>query len=380
MTDQTPEPWDPPPGGPPAETEATLPAAAPAPDFIGQSTHIEATRAAAEVVTAVRAAKALPRDLGQVRRDLRASCQSEQLAAVAFYSYNRGGNVSGITVHLAREIGRCFGNFDSGWAELDRDEPRGRSEVMAWAWDMEKNTRRQLRFIVPHRSYVGKDQDPMETLRDIYEGVANQASRRERSVILSLVPQSIVAEAEMLCRQTLEKGPKGVTVEQRRTRAVDAFRALGVGLEQLEAKLGRPLDGWDQFDLAELTVLAAALSRRQTSVAEAFPAPVSIDDLPLSQAPPAQAEPGTGPGDTGDPEPDPPATEPPRPPGDSPDPTEDDIRVHLRARKVKVGDAIRHAQRDLGYGGGVATVDDIAADPECARLVLAWADEREAAR
>ena len=46
---------------------------------------------------------------------------------------------------------RCFGNLDYGIKELERSDALGRSEMLAFAWDIENNVRAELSFIVPHK-------------------------------------------------------------------------------------------------------------------------------------------------------------------------------------------------------------------------------------
>jgi hypothetical protein len=103
-----------------------------------QGTAVEQSRAVAEVAAAVRVAQDNPRDIPRAIAQMEQACRQSALANRAFYSLPRaGGRVEGSTVHLAREIGRCWTNIDYGIRELRRDDEAGVSEMQAWAWDQE---------------------------------------------------------------------------------------------------------------------------------------------------------------------------------------------------------------------------------------------------
>src|SRR5687767_8078344 len=121
-----------------SSTEVALPSdqvAAKRAEFIGQATAVEQARAVAEVQAAVIVAQKVPRDIAAVVAAMRESCDQPGLADRAFYKYPRGGqSVSGPSVHLARELARCFGNCQYGIIELRRDDLGKYSEMQAWAW------------------------------------------------------------------------------------------------------------------------------------------------------------------------------------------------------------------------------------------------------
>src|SRR5262245_12533080 len=97
--------------------------AVPTPGFLGQATAIEQSRAVAEVQAAVIVAQQRPRNVNAAVNEMRAACQQPGLAERAFFRYSRGGGqVSGATIHLARELARCWGNIQYGIAELRRDD------------------------------------------------------------------------------------------------------------------------------------------------------------------------------------------------------------------------------------------------------------------
>jgi hypothetical protein len=283
--------------------------------FGSQATRIEALRAAAEVAAQVQAAQMVPRTMRRAISGLRQSCGQPTFADKAFYRYPRGQTsdgrtnyITGISVYLARELARLFGNCQYGIAELSRDDNAGMSEMNAWAWDVESNTRSSISVLVPHIRYktgnrkTGPIREPLIDPRDIYENNANNAARRLRQMILAILPPWYVAMAEDLCRDTIagvgaEKDGVPVPLEVRLSDAADGFsNRWGVRLDQLEAKLGAPFAKWVQQDLATLRILFRSIAGGETTVEDEFAPAAAVTDAELAaqaaarapQAPPAK--------------------------------------------------------------------------------------------
>lgn len=265
-----------------------------------QATNVEMTRAMAQVQAAVVSAKNYPRDAALAHRRVLDACKQMGLAQRAFFRYSRGGTpITGPSVHLARTLAQCWGNVDFGLVELDRDDDRGVSEMLAYAADLETNTRSSTTFLVPHVRSAGGDIKSLTDPRDVYETLANNGARRMREMIFAVVPAWLVEEAKEACNATL-RGGGGVPLAVRITKAIDAFAVgYGVSSERIERSLG---DGtnpklsatWDEYDVAKLLTIHQSLKNGETSVDEEFP-PVRItgddvaaqhdDDAPVTRAP-----------------------------------------------------------------------------------------------
>lgn len=249
---------------------AQMPAAT-GPDRVGQSTAVEQSRAVAEVQAAIYVARQFPRDIGRSRSAMQAACGTMALAEKAFYKFPRaGGSVEGSTIHLAKTLAQSWGNIQYGVSEMRRDDSYRQSEMQAWAWDVEANTRHVLTFIVPHAKFANKKVVQLEDLRDIYENNANNGARRLREAIFAVIPDFFIDEAEDLCRETLHKGD-GRPIEQRIEGAVGVFKGLGISEERLEQKLGRKKAQWTGADIAQLLITHKSIDRREIAVDEAFP-------------------------------------------------------------------------------------------------------------
>ena len=258
---------------------------APVPARIGQGTAVEQSRAVAEVAAAVQVAQACPRDVTTSAGEMRRSCAQSRLAERAFFRYNRGdGTVTGASVYLARELARCWGNVQYGLVELRRDDEHGQSEMQAWAWDVQTNTRASTTFIVPHARDVKGGRKPLEALRDVYENNANNGARRLREQILALLPQWFVEEAKDLCLETVKSG-NGKPIEQRVADALRGFEGLGITRDQVEKRIGFPCSSWTAQDLASLTVIFRSLQRGEIRAEDEFePARLTLADV-THQAP-----------------------------------------------------------------------------------------------
>lgn len=271
--------------------------AVPTPTVIGQHTAVEQARAVAEVAAAIQVARQFPRELDRVREEMTLECSDYELAREAFYAVQNRGN--GPSVHLARALARIWGNFQSGVNEMSRDDEAGRSEVQAFAWDCQTNNRTSRLFIVPHQTMKtidGKKQRvAILDLQDVYANNQNVGARALRECIFGALPKWLVNEAERLCRGTLEAGPEGQSIEDRRQVAVDEFNRGNVSKAQLEKRVGKSFEAWTPQDVAQLEVLFDSLRRGETTREEAFgddPARVTAAVITgQGQAAPASAGP-----------------------------------------------------------------------------------------
>lgn len=265
---------------------------------LGQHTAIEQTRAIAEVQAAMLVAHQYPRNVQAAIREMEESCKIQALAERAFYRFPRGGaTVSGRSVYLARELARCWRNVPYGIAELARDDDHAQSEMLAWAWDLESNTRITNSFIVPHKRDKRGGPELLTDLRDVYENNSNMGARRLRECIFAAMPPWFVEQAAELCAATLQHGG-GKPLAQRIREALDRFREIQVSEDDIERKLGRPTGKWDAQDLAQLHVIYTSIRRGEVQRDDEFPPPtVTAEEITGNAARVAEPTPAppTGP-------------------------------------------------------------------------------------
>ena len=161
-------------------------------------TEMMISRQAQEVQAAMVIAKRFPRDEVDSYNRIMQSCKRRSLAESAMYEYPRGGTkVTGPSIRLAESMAQNWGNLDFGITELE--QKNGESQVMAYAWDLETNTRQVKIFSVPHIRSTKKGNVPLTDPRDIYEMVANQGARRLRSCILAMISFAFLNSLRSSC-------------------------------------------------------------------------------------------------------------------------------------------------------------------------------------
>lgn len=222
---------------------------------------IAQSRAAQETQAAMVIAKRFPRNEEQAIQRIQRSCQRKSLAEVACYAYPRGGTtVTGPSIRLAECLAQNWSNMEFGVVELE--QKNGESTVLAFAWDLETNTRETKVFQVKHERRVGKGDnfriDVLTDPRDIYEMVANQGARRLRSCILGVIPGDVVDIAVEQCEKTLASGSVEPLLDRVRKMAA-AFADYGVTVIMLERRLGHKLDATIEQELVNLRKIYTSL-------------------------------------------------------------------------------------------------------------------------
>lgn len=208
---------------------AAAPAAATAP----ASQAADSSRAVAEVQAALMIARMNPRDQRAAMDRILNACTRKTLAEKAIYAYARGGSqIEGPSIRLAEAVAQQWGNIQFGIRELSN--AGGKSEVQAFAWDVETNTRREVTFSVRHFRSTRSGGYKLEDPRDIYELIANQGARRLRACLLAVIPGDVIEAAVAQCSATLnataDVTPEGIK------KLCDAFAAVGVTKAQIEKR------------------------------------------------------------------------------------------------------------------------------------------------
>ena len=247
-------------------------------DNINQGTvAIEASRAIAEAQGKLVIAKRFPRNEVEAYAKAMEACQRITMAEKAFYSFPRGEQtVEGPTIRFAEELARCWGNIDYGIKELSQDD--GKSEMQAYAWDLETNAQSVQNFTNLHQREVGKKMQSLTSLRDIYENNANMATRRLRSRILAILPSWFVEDCVAECKRTLA-GQNDTPLIDRVKKMVVQFAKLGVTQEQIEKRLKRKVDSMNADDFVEYIGIYNALKQGESKISEWFEAEKEATEL-----------------------------------------------------------------------------------------------------
>ena len=211
------------------------------------SVAIESERAIAEAQGKLTLAKKFPRSMTAAISDFLEACNSPAFAATAFYSVpNRG---SGPSIRFAEEAARCYGNFVYGHRELSRGD--GKSEIVVYAWDMEKNNESPRQITVMHILDTKNGPKKLVDQADIDNKIANVASKQMRGRILALMPKHMIAAGIEACKRTLAGGGEK-PISERILGMSQAFGRFGVTGVHLTAHLGHGIDDTTIDELADL--------------------------------------------------------------------------------------------------------------------------------
>jgi len=251
-------------------------------------TEIAMARVQQEVQASIAIAKRFPRNRNDCRDAIVANCSRLSFCVDpkdgtyrAIYKYTRGKQVVGESIFLAQEMALVWGNMTYGFRVLE--QTRMESVVEAFAWDMETNVKATRVFTVRH--VIGKTNPQTKQVEDhlltdarsIYETVANQAQRRVRACILSLIPRDIRDEAMSKIQETLS-GDK-TPLPEKIKRCIEEFSKLNITQNMLEKHIGRPMKQASEWDIISLRAAYSAIKHGIHEASEYFPdaAPVEGD-------------------------------------------------------------------------------------------------------
>lgn len=239
---------------------------------------IEASRAVAEAQGKLYIAKAFPRNETKAYSSVMEVCSRYGFASKAFYAFPRGKEtITGPNIRFAEELARCWGNVDYGIKELSRDS--GKSELQAYAWDLETNTQSVQNFTNPHQREVGKKMVSLTSDRDIYENNANMAARRLRARILAILPAWLVDAAIDRCKKTVAAGEKGMILIDRIRVLVQMFGKFGVTQDQIEKRLKKKVDAMSEDELAEYVGIYNSIKDKDSTAVSWFGTEEKAADL-----------------------------------------------------------------------------------------------------
>jgi hypothetical protein len=231
------------------------------------SMDVESSRAVAEVQATVLVAQRFPRNPRESMDLILNECCRLSLAEKALYTYARGGtDITGPSIRLAEVIARNWRNIDFGIKELS--QKNGESEMMAYAWDLEKNVRQVKAFTVKHMRHTRKGSYSVEDPRDIYEMAANSGARRMRACILGIIPGDVVDAAVSQCEETLRA--KADTSPEAVKKMVEAFAAFKVSKEMIEKRIQRRMDTITPAQIIALRKIYTSMKDEMSTAADWF--------------------------------------------------------------------------------------------------------------
>jgi len=228
---------------------------------------IQSSRAIQEVRAAYMMAQQFPRDENRAFSNVMIACKRKRLAECAEYEFPRGeSRVVGPSIRLAEMLAQYWGHISTGFLEVE--QRKGWSTVMAYAVDLQTGSRAEKSFQVEHVRHTKQGRYALSDPRDIYEMVANQAMRRVRACILSILPGDLVEAAIEACRTTMrdQKTP----FADRLKSMLDAFEKQGVTVKMLEDFFGMNASAFGENQLARGRRMFQSLADGISSKEEMF--------------------------------------------------------------------------------------------------------------
>lgn len=245
------------------------------------TTEMVVSRQAQEVQAAMVIAKKFPRNEYESFNRIMKACQRKSLAEKSMYEYPRGSErITGPSIRLAEAMAQNWGNIDFGIIELE--QKAGESQVMAYAWDLETNTRQTKIFSVPHIRSTKKGQVVLKDPRDIYEMVANQGSRRLRACILGVIPGDVIESAISQCEKTLIGDNKEPLEDTIRAAAATLEKEYGVTVPMLEKFIGCKIESFTMQNLIRLKKVYVSLKDGMAKREDYFEMLPPVDDAEIT--------------------------------------------------------------------------------------------------
>lgn len=208
-------------------------------------------------------ARQFPRNWEKVEHDVVRAFSIRTLAAKAQYKYPRGNQeIVGKSVVTARAIAPIWGNVSYGCKVLDATEDQ--ITLRGFCVDYETNSEKiaddVVKMLIQRKDKrSGRTEWVKPDERDARELISRRGAFLERNAILITIPDWVsdlaVETANRtlteVARKDLQRDPK-VQIQN----VIETFARFGVSAEQLETKLGHPLDRVSPEELADLRNVA----------------------------------------------------------------------------------------------------------------------------
>lgn len=245
--------------------------------------HVEAQRSIAEVQAALTIAASRPRNEKRSIEKIENACQRPALAEMAEYVYERGGTeITGPTIALMEVIANAWGNISFGFRELSNSGSH--SEVEAFAWDLESNTKRTVVFTVKHQRHTKKGNYALTDPRDVYENLANYSQRRVRACLEAVIPPDVVEMARIQCNATMNESAEVTAISIQKLLA--SFAGLGVTREQVEKRIQRRIESIQPAQFVRMRQIYKSISDGMSKPSDWF----EIEEVKAIEAPKTPAE------------------------------------------------------------------------------------------
>jgi len=214
---------------------------------------LESAKVTAQVQAALVIAKKFPRNELAAHTRIIDACKRYPLAEQSMYAYNRGSQqITGPSIRLAETLCKNYGNISTWSDEVEQGEDF--SKINVGAWDLETNYIDSKTVHVPHYRDTREGKKRLTDGRDVYEHVANMASRRKRVCMINVIPKDLVDAAIDQCEKTFADGPEKnkLPLIDRIKNMLVGFKEFGITQEMIETRVGHKADAIAQAEFVAL--------------------------------------------------------------------------------------------------------------------------------
>lgn len=231
-----------------------------------------------EVKAAVFLAKQFPRDEMRAEDKIIELCKRERFADTALYSFPRGNEtVEGVTIRFAEALARAWGNIQYSVIELDTEN--GVSKMLAYAWDVENNTKSTRQFDVSMTRYTKAGVKNLSSFQECYEMKASYGARFLRGCILNLIPNDIIEIAVQEVKKTLSSNIKN-DLESKKVEALEFMKdKLNLSKEELENYLNCKFENWQEKEILNLKFAFNGIREGQMTVQQMLGVKVKVETI-----------------------------------------------------------------------------------------------------
>lgn len=236
----------------------------------------------AEIDMQVATARRYPRVLSKVKQDMLSfATLDEETAQSCFYTLPRGGkSIQGPSIRLAEIAISCYGNLKAGSRPIQTvttgDNPH--VIVQAVAFDMERNTS----ISIEKRGRIFAKKDKGGGYKKIDEDDINLAVNRcsaiaLRDAVYKVVPMALIRPVFLEAKRVAVGDVKSLAAK--REKVIERLKQMGATEDRILAVVeARKIEDITLDKLETLIGLGTALKDGETSLEEAFPVAVKLDD------------------------------------------------------------------------------------------------------
>lgn len=260
--------------------------------------HAAATQKLGEIV----AAKAEPRDLVAIEKEILTKCRDSIFAEKAYYAKPQGsGYVEGLGIFFAKALAALYGNLE--FATHEHNKTANETQIQCTIWDKQRNNTRTETIIVLHKKNVGGSISNITDPDAIRLEGSRQKSYLERNCLLDIFDPGMVQKCFEQVVRTLDAASSAAMANPKDTMEKYAAK-FGVNMGQICKFLNIQNEkGLKPMHCRRLLALHKAIEANETTAEKVFgkasidleaeaakeEPPLTIEQAPAEPAPQAAA-------------------------------------------------------------------------------------------